>query len=523
MGSATQGVSIRYTTDGSTPTETVGTLYSTPISVEASEIVSAVAYKQGLPDSAVAIAEYSIEVKRVTFDFKPPGGTYSSDQSIAITCDLPGATIHYTIDGSTPSNSSATYSASIAVAGNGTKKTIKAIATAAGLTTSSVGSATYVIDYGSTVVSSPTFAPESGTYASGQSLVISCWTPGSTIHYTMDGSIPTISSPRYTAPIPLTGNEVVKIIKAIAFGSGGDTASSVVTAAFTVYADWQVIGFLGDGTDQFKYPTGVAVDSAGHIYVADRGNSRIVFASAMTGSDWTTFQGSGSSDHPNRLSQLKYPAGIALDASGRIYVADQSNNRIVRMDDIDGTGWTSFGSIGSGTDQFTDPAAITLDAHGRIYVVDQGNSRVVRVNDMNGTGWTAFGERGNGANQFKDPAGIALDAGGRLYVADYNNNRIVRFDDMIGSSWTAFGTPGTGSNHFRNPSGISVDIGGHIFVADMGNNRIVRLDDMSGANWTTVGDAVSLFNLPWGVEVDGAGRIYVSDTLHNRVVRLRMQ
>src|SRR5262245_31259172 len=135
----------------------------------------------------------------------------------------------------------------------------------------------------------------------------------------------------------------------------------------------------------------------------------------------------------------------------RIYVTDLENNRIVRMNTLDGVGWVSLGSLGSGVNQFHNPWGIFVEPKnpavlspfdlgwGSIYVTDSLNHRVVRVNDMTGTGWTTLGTQGTGAMQFNAPAGlyVAWDNSSfppkrHIYVADRLNHRIVRFDNMSG-------------------------------------------------------------------------------------------
>src|SRR5437867_4154659 len=100
----------------------------------------------------------------------------------------------------------------------------------------------------------------------------------------------------------------------------------------------------------------------------------------------------------------------------KIYVADESNNRIVRMDDMTGTGWTVLGGppAGSGPNQFNSPSGIFVSA-GQIYVADWNNNRIVRMNDMTGAGWTELGMFGSGPNQFNGPFGIFVSAG-QIYV-----------------------------------------------------------------------------------------------------------
>ena len=171
-----------------------------------------------------------------------------------------------------------------------------------------------------------------------------------------------------------------------------------------------------------------------------------------------------------------------------------------------------------------------MDSEGHIYVADSGNNRIVRVEDMSGSGWTVLGTEGSDINQFNDPVGVAVDAHGHIYVTDYANYRIVRADDMSGGGWTVLGGSGHsghgGINQFNHPSGVTVDAGGRIYIADMVNNRIVRMDDMAGANWTALGSpgsGVSQFNRPWGVALDSSGRVYVADDGNCRIGRFVLQ
>src|SRR3989475_8135384 len=173
----------------------------------------------------------------------------------------------------------------------------------------------------------------------------------------------------------------------------------------------------------------------------------------------------------------------------RISLADASNNRVVRMDDMPGAAWTPFGPFGTGMNQFRFPSGIYVSAAGQIFVTDAFNHRIVRMDNMTGAGWIVLGgpPAGSGPGQFNGPFGIFVSAG-QIYVADTNNHRIVRMDNMTGTAWTALGGPpaGSGMNQFNSPSGIFVSAG-QIYVADWNNNRIVRMNDMAGTGWTPVG------------------------------------
>jgi hypothetical protein len=231
----TSGATIYYTTNGSAPT-TASTVYSVPIAVTGNGTVmsiKAIAAKTGMLNSDVASAAYTIAYDKVsTPQLSPPSGTYTTDQSVTITCGTSGATIYYTTNGTAPSTASTVYGGPIAVAGNGTAVTITAIAAKSGMATSTAASASYSIAY---PVAKPTFTPGAGTYTADQSVTISCATSGATIYYTTDGNDPTTSSSVYSVaiPIPVAGNGTMKTIKALAAKSGL-LNSAVASATYTI-------------------------------------------------------------------------------------------------------------------------------------------------------------------------------------------------------------------------------------------------------------------------------------------------
>jgi hypothetical protein len=136
---------------------------------------------------------------------------------------------------------------------------------------------------------------------------------------------------------------------------------------------------------------------------------------------------------------FRSPTGVFVDDAGRIYVADPGNHRIVRVDDMTGAGWTTLGDPGTGVSFAA--IAIFVDRAGHIYVADSGNARIVRVNDMTGSGWTTFGSRGSGVNQFRNPWWVTVDGVGRIYVTDVDTDRLARINDMTGAGWASLGSP----------------------------------------------------------------------------------
>src|SRR5467141_338923 len=205
--------------------------------------------------------------------------------------------------------------------------------------------------------------------------------------------------------------------------------------------------------------------------------------------------------------------GIALDSAGRIYVADTYNSRVVRIDDMNGRNWTSFGTSGSAVGQFMNPSGISIDSAGRIYVMDTGNNQLVRMDDMNGTNWTAMNGIGSGVGQFAQyVAPVAFDASGRIYVADAGNKQIVRMDDMNGTNWTTLTQSPVINSYIyslQSPIGVAVDAAGKIYIADAQYYQpaVSRVEDMTGANWKSI--YLGANSTPQSIAVDSSGMVLV--------------
>jgi streptogramin lyase len=255
---------------------------------------------------------------------------------------------------------------------------------------------------------------------------------------------------------------------------------------------------------------------SGQIFFVEECNHRLGRINDMTGAGWTTLGSYG--DGVNGFAE---PQGIFVGVTGQIYVADTGvsfrgsfgGNRIVRVDNITGAGWTTFGTKGSGAYQFSSPRGVFVNATG-IYAADSGNHRIVRINNMTGAGWTTFGSYGRGVNQFTIPRSIVMTPAGQIYVVDSFNHRIVRIDDFKGRGWTTFGTIGQGINHFTQMTDMFVSPSRQIYVAES-IGAIVRFDDMTGAGWTTLGgfdDGVA------SISMNAAGQIFAGG--YDRISRV---
>ena len=224
LSTATAGGSIRYTLDGSTPSDTVGTLYSGPVTVSATTTLKAVAYASGLTNSSVATSVYNILA--ATPSFSPAGGNYTTAQTVTLSTATAGGSIRYTIDGSTPSDTVGTvYSGPVSVSAT---TTLKAVAYASGLTNSSVATSVYNI-----LAATPSFSPAGGNYTTAQTVAISTATAGASIRYTLDGSTPTATvGVVYSGPVTVSATTT---LKAVAYSSGL-TNSGVATSVYNILA-----------------------------------------------------------------------------------------------------------------------------------------------------------------------------------------------------------------------------------------------------------------------------------------------
>jgi len=224
--STTSGAIIRYTTDGSVPTESNGTVYSGAINVTTSTTLKAIAYKTGWSDSDVSSSTYTIQfLPCADPTFSVLAGTYNIAQTVTISTTTSGANIKFTTDGTDPSDVNGTvYSAPVNISQN---TTLKAIAFKQYMLNSNVISGVYTIK-----CISPAFSLPAGSYTVQQSLAISLstTTTGSTIKYTTDGSNPDVNNGTvYSAPISISSNTNFKAITIKSGFANSDVSSSNYT------------------------------------------------------------------------------------------------------------------------------------------------------------------------------------------------------------------------------------------------------------------------------------------------------
>jgi uncharacterized protein (TIGR03437 family) len=316
-------------------------------------------------------------------------------------------------------------------------------------------------------------------------------------------------------------------------------------------------GFFGDGgpaiAASLNEPEGVAVDAAGNVFIADAYNNRVrkvavngVIAT-VAGNGNFDFSGDGG---PAVWASLNQPYGVAVDAAGDLFLADRSNNRVRKVSANgviatvagNGTG-ISFGDGGQAVLASLDqPCGLAVDASGNLFIADSGNGQIRKVSasgiisTVAGGGSANLGDGGPAtAAQLLLPAGIAVDAFGDLFIADTGDNRIRKvsaggiISTVAGNGARGFsgdGGPAT-SAALNQPTGVAVDATGNIFVADAGNNRIRRVST-SGVITTVAGGGAgapgdggpataATLNQPGGIAVDASGNLFIADTTDNRI------
>lgn len=322
--------------------------------------------------------------------------------------------------------------------------------------------------------------------------------------------------------------------------------------------------FAGDGGPaigaQFNKPSGMAMDKSGSLYIADAANHRVRkitqagTVSTIAGSGTQGFSGDGGSALTASLNQ---PSSIAFDTTGNLFIADAGNNRIRKVDTggtistVAGTGIAGYAGDGGPalSAKLNFPAGIAVDKSGNIFIADTYNNRVRYVESSSGhisnvAGNGYFGYMGDGIGagyaQMKHPLGVALDTAGNIYITDTGNNcvRQVRSNGFIytlagtGGSFGFMGDGGQATDALLDqPATTMVDPAGNLYIADAGNNRI-RMVNPSGTISTIAGSSLAgmfggdggpaiqaKLNQPYATALDPNGNLYISD-LDNQRIRI---
>lgn len=320
---------------------------------------------------------------------------------------------------------------------------------------------------------------------------------------------------------------------------GGNVSTIAGTDSFDSYRDDTGTAAL------FYYPAGLAIDADDNLYVADMVNSAI--RRITPGAVVTTVAGRpevrGFVNGLAAAARFQMPTAVAADASGNVYVADNWN-RLVRKIDADGNVSTLagiYGAFGSSdgttaTALFKFPAGVAVDSNGNVYVADGGNNTIRKitpggdVSTLAGKANTVAGSTpvdGTGeAARFGDVRGLAADLDGNLYVVDYHAIRKVTPGGAVttlAGRYSSGSEDSTGTDaRFYEPNALAVDAAGNVYVADTGNHTVRKITP-AGVVTTLAGTATAYghadgsgaaarFNYPKGLTVDAAGNVIVADS-----------
>lgn len=300
-------------------------------------------------------------------------------------------------------------------------------------------------------------------------------------------------------------------------------------------------------------PSSVAVDTAGNVYIADTYNFDV--EKVTPSGQLSVIAGTGSlgtpTPGPATSSALNYPEGLAVDSSGNLYIGDTANHVVEKVTPAGtlsifaGTGTVGAPTAGPATSsQMNYPASLAIDASGNLFIADHGEERVMKVTP-GGTltvvaGSGAFGTPTAGTatdSPLGGPMGVAVDSLGNVYIADSISSEIAKVTPagklsvIAGNGST--GVPTTGpatSTSLDQPNGVAVDSAGNVYIADEGANQIEKvtstgtLSVIAGTGTAGAPDpglaTAALLTYPSDVTFGPSGKILVTDAILNRIFAL---
>jgi len=312
------------------------------------------------------------------------------------------------------------------------------------------------------------------------------------------------------AILAMTGSKPKPVVL-LAAGSGGEVLQSG--------------GQPGNGSGQFNYPRGIALDQNGDIYVADSRNHRIQKLNGKTGKFVREFGGfasvNGDAKSLSTLSvgKLNEPNGVMVGPDNLIYVVDTWNERL-QVFSTDG----KFKKVITSEDGFYGPREILVDSKGSVYVSDTGKHRIVKF-DSKGARAGTWGQKGDKQGEFNEPIGLALDQDGNVYVADRLNFRIQVFDPngVFIRQWPVHGWV---KDQVDMEPHLAIDKARGILYATDGRGSQILCYKLDGTELPAIAKDSSgnpIVQVPIGIAVDAQGDLYVTDAKAGKIFKLAGQ
>jgi len=322
---------------------------------------------------------------------------------------------------------------------------------------------------------------------------------------------------------------------------------AISNGVITIFAGNGTVGYGATGDNgpataaRLIYPTYLALDSAGDLYISDYGTQSVrrVSNGIITTVAGTGTQGFSGDNGPATSAELSNPAGVAVDSTGTLYIADQSNRRIRAVSKgvistVAGTGNAGLsGDNGPAISaQLGGPTGIAFDAAGDLYIADGYRIRKVTsgvITTIAGNGMQFSGNGGPATSaQIENPADVAVDSSGGVYFyAEPGPEAIFKVIDGVMNTFAGTGTEGfSGDNgpaidaQFASVGGIAVDSSGNSYISDFGNNRIREVSNgtirtIAGTGATSPSNdnvsALSANIVPTALAVDAAGDVFFID------------
>jgi sugar lactone lactonase YvrE len=264
-------------------------------------------------------------------------------------------------------------------------------------------------------------------------------------------------------------------------------------------------GTTGTGEGQLERPQGLAIDASGNIWVSDRVNNRII-EYGPNGGFIRQVNAHGSAD-----GAISEPRGLTVSPAGNIWVAENGNKR---LQEFSPTG-AFIAKITNAA--FVEPWGVTPGAGGTLWVSDPGAHKIFQFSE---SGTLLKTISGGFLSPLTSPYGIALDASGNIWVADTGANKIAEFD-TFGSRIFSFGTEGTGNGQLKAPTGLAITPSGHIFVSEDQNARVQEFqpDGSYLRQFGSLGSAANQLSEPRQVVVGPENSLLIADAANHRIAR----